>query len=74
MKSEKATKAVSIINKIAFFFFVVLIFFIPIAPAVIESVFGVLMLLFIIRSTIERPSLDKIKSFFKNSSSFFKNN
>jgi len=41
-----------------------LIFFIPIAPAVIESVFGTLFFLFIVRSAIRRPTIARIRSFF----------
>lgn len=66
MKHNRKEKIISIIDKAAFFFFGVLVFFLPISKAAIESVFGFIFLCFILRSIFERPTLKSIKSFFKN--------
>jgi len=61
---EKKDKILKIIDKIAFFFFVVLIFFLPISNAIIESSCGFIFLILLVRSIIEKPNLSKIKVFF----------
>ncbi len=62
----KKEKIVSIIDKAAVFFFAVLIFFLPISNAAIESCFGLIYLCFIARCIFERPALNQIKAFFKD--------
>ncbi|UCC95893.1 MAG: O-antigen ligase family protein, partial [Candidatus Omnitrophota bacterium] len=57
-------KFLGIIDKAAFFFFVVLIFFLPIANAWIESSFGFIFLCFILRTILKKPSFQDIKTFF----------
>ncbi len=59
-------KIISIVNKAAVFFFGVLVFFLPISGATIETCFGFILLCFLIRFAIERPSGKDIRAFFNN--------
>jgi O-antigen ligase len=59
-------KTIMVINRVALFFFGVLVFFLPISHAIIESSFGFIFLCFLIKAILERPSLERVGSFFKN--------
>ncbi|MCQ9205432.1 MAG: O-antigen ligase family protein, partial [Omnitrophica bacterium] len=59
-------KLIDIIDKAAFFFFIVLIFFLPISNAIIECSFLFIFLCFILRTILKKPSLQDIKEFFGN--------
>ncbi|MDD3296601.1 MAG: O-antigen ligase family protein [Candidatus Omnitrophica bacterium] len=58
-------KALNFIDKSAFVFFGILVFFLPISSAVIESCFGFIFFCFILKVVIKRPDLEAIKEFFK---------
>ncbi|MCF7907830.1 MAG: O-antigen ligase family protein [Candidatus Omnitrophica bacterium] len=66
MTESQKMKIVDIIDRIAVFFFAVLIFFLPISNAAIESCFGFIYLCFITRCFFKRPTLRAIREFFAN--------
>jgi O-antigen ligase len=66
MKEVVRERLINIIDKVAFFFFIVLVFFLPISKAAIESSFGFIFLMFIIRMLLKRPTYKEIQIFFKN--------
>ncbi|MBN3039691.1 MAG: hypothetical protein JW867_01025, partial [Candidatus Omnitrophica bacterium] len=66
MTPDTKQRTIAIIDKAAFFFFAALVFFLPIAKASIESIFGFLFLCFLLKISIRRPSLDRVKAFFKD--------
>ena len=57
---------VTLLDKAAFFFFAVLIFFLPISGAIIEISFGFIFFLIIIRAFLLGVSLKQISTFLKN--------
>jgi len=59
-------KAISFIDKCAFLFFAILVFFLPISNAAIESSFGFILMFLILRAVYSRPSFKDIKDFFKD--------
>ena len=59
-------KAIRFIDKCAFLFFAILVFFLPISNAAIESSFGFILMFLIIRAIYSRPSFKDIKIFFKD--------
>lgn len=59
-------KAVVIIDRIALFFFALMVFFLPIANAIIESCFGAIFLCAIIKGIVLRPKFKAIKDFFSD--------
>ena len=59
-------RAIAKIDKVALFFFFVLAFFLPISNAAIESCFGFIFLCFLAKSFLKKPSLEKLKEFFKD--------
>lgn len=67
MSEITKNKIISAVDKVAFFFFAALIFFLPISKAAIESIFGFIFLCFLIKAVVKRPPLREIKAFFKNS-------
>ena len=66
MDDEVRERLINIIDRAALFFFIVLIFFLPISNAAVESSFGFILLCFILRSILKRPTLQDIKTFFRN--------
>jgi len=64
-------RIISVIDKCAFFFFIVLAIFIPISNAGIESSFGFISLCFIVRIIFKRPTREEVKAFFKNRINFY---
>jgi len=64
-------KIISFIDKCAFFFFIVLVFFLPISNAGVESSFGFILLCFIIRIIIQKPTRQDLEVFFKNRINFY---
>lgn len=67
MLDKKFTKErfLSFIDKVTFFFFAVLMFFLPISNAVIESCFGFIFLCVILKISLKDVRFEDIK-FFKN--------
>jgi putative inorganic carbon (HCO3(-)) transporter len=65
MKGFKKDKALVIIDRAAFFFFGVMVFFLPIGAAFIEASFCFILLCFIVKALIEGPSWQKTKEFFR---------
>lgn len=68
---ESREKILNIIDKCAFFFFIVLAIFIPISNAGIESSFGFILLCFIARIILKKPTGQDFKAFFKNRVNFY---
>jgi len=66
MTEATRLKFLSTVDKAGFFFFIVLVFFLPIANAVIESSFGFIFLCFLIKTALIRPGLKELKNFFKD--------
>lgn len=66
LTNQQREKIVAIVDRCAVFFFAVLIFFLPISNAAIESCFGFIYLCFIIRCVFKRPTRKEIKEFFTN--------
>jgi len=66
LTNDQREKIVGIVDRCAVFFFAVLIFFLPISNAVIESCFGFIYLCFIARCIFKRPTKKEIKAFFTN--------
>ncbi|MBN3040233.1 MAG: O-antigen ligase family protein [Candidatus Omnitrophica bacterium] len=66
MDIQTKQKTIAIIDKLAFFFFAALVFFLPIAIAAVESLFGFIFLCFIVKAILLKPSWHTIKGFFKN--------
>ncbi len=64
-------KIVNIIDKCAFFFFIVLVCFLPISNAGVESSFGFIFLCFIVRIILQKPTRQDLKTFFKNRVNFY---
>ena len=64
-------RIINFIDKCAFFFFMVLAFFIPISNAAVESSFGFILLCFVIRIFLKRPTRGEIKTFFENRVNFY---
>jgi O-antigen ligase len=67
MRNETKSKAISIIDRIALFFFCVLAWFLPMAPAVIEVSFGFLFLCFIIKAFIIKDFRNQVRIFLSDS-------
>lgn len=65
MKDDKKNKIVNRIDKAALFFFAVLVFFLPISNAIVESAFGFVFLCFLLRVLFRKPTLAGTKIFFK---------
>lgn len=59
-------KAIRFIDKCAFLFFGILVFFLPISNAAIESSFGFILMFLIARVIYSRPTFKDIKIFFKD--------
>ena len=53
MNSNTKERLINIIDRAAFFFFIVLVFFLPISNAIIESSFGFIFLCFILRTILK---------------------
>lgn len=66
MDESLRNKTITVIDRTALFFFAVLVFFLPISNAAIESSFGFIFLCFLIKLFLVRPPLEKIKDFFSN--------
>lgn len=66
MNNNIKIKAVGIIDKIAYFFFIVMAFFLPISKAALESSFGFIFLCFVLKLILERPSIKSIRNFFND--------
>lgn len=59
-------KALRIINSAAVFFFAVLVFWLPISKAAVESLYGFILFCFILRAVLAWPSWQDFKGFFKD--------
>ncbi|MFH1772620.1 MAG: O-antigen ligase family protein [Candidatus Omnitrophota bacterium] len=57
-------RIITFLDRAALLFFALLIFFIPISNAAIESLFGFIFLCLILKVTIRRPALKDFKTFF----------
>lgn len=68
---ESCEKIISFIDKCAFFFFMVLAFFLPISTAVVESSFGFILFCFLVRTFLKRPARKEIKMFFAKPINFY---
>jgi len=66
MNALTKEKAVTIIDRTALFFFGVMVFFLPISGAVIESSFGFIFLCAIVKSFLAGVKFKDIKCFFSN--------
>jgi len=66
MKKEIRQRLIDIIDKVAFFFFAILVFFLPISNAAVESSFGFIFFMFMIRMFLRRPTWKEKLIFFKN--------
>ena len=64
MTSDNKEKIINIIDKAAVFFFIVLVFYLPISAAAIESSFGFIFFLAILKGIFVRPSRKDIENFF----------
>jgi len=64
-------KIINFIDKCAFFFFIALVFFLPISNAGVESSFGFILLMFIARTILKKPTFKDIQAFFKNRINFY---
>lgn len=62
---------VSFIDACGFFFFIVLAFFISISTAAVESTFGFILLCFILRTIVKRPTWEETKDFFSKKINFY---
>lgn len=65
-QDDKKEKIIGIIDRIAVFFFMILVFFIPLSNAVIECSFGSIFFCFILRSILRRPAFSDIRLFFSS--------
>ncbi|MCK4809826.1 MAG: O-antigen ligase family protein [Candidatus Omnitrophica bacterium] len=59
-------KALKIIDKAAFSFFVILVFFFPISGALIEISFTGILFCFLLKLVFKHPDLNSFKAFFKD--------
>ena len=59
-------KAIRFIDRCGFLSFAILVFFLPISNAAIESSFGFVLMFLIIRAIYSRPAFKDIKVFFKD--------
>ncbi|MCP4652294.1 MAG: hypothetical protein GY858_02770 [Candidatus Omnitrophica bacterium] len=66
MNSDLRNKIVLEAERVAFFLFVVLVFFLPISSAIIEISFTAILVCFLVRTIFARFSLSKTKLFFQN--------
>ncbi len=66
MKETTKNKSVAIIDRIALFFFCVLAWFLPMAPAVIEVSFGFILFLFLIKIFVVRDFKNQICTFLSD--------
>jgi len=71
LESMSREKIVSFIDKCAFFFFMVLAFFLPISTAAVESSFGFILFCFLVRVLLKRPTRGEVKTFFENRINFY---
>lgn len=64
------SKIISIVDMTALFFFCVMVFFLPISNAVIESSFGFILLCFIIKVILSKSRIVNLQCFFSNRINF----
>ncbi len=66
MKEATKNKAISVIDRTALFFFIVLVFLLPISKAAIEINFCLIFFCFLVKLFFISPSWAKTKNFFSN--------
>ena len=71
LQNMSKERIINFIDSCAFFFFMVLAFFLPISNAAVESSFGFILFCFLIRIFLKRPTYGEVKTFFQNRINFY---